>query len=57
MDLPSDEEKHLFFLLIFLAMMLGFFFGGAAMEKYKPKIGHQTGLTIVIGVAVSFLLW
>ena len=27
------------------------------MEKYKPRIGHQTGLTIVIGIAVSFLLW
>ena len=37
--------------------MLCFFFGGAAMEKYKPRIGHQTGLTIVIGIAVSFLLW
>jgi len=27
------------------------------MEKYKPPIGHETCLTILVGIAVSFLLW
>jgi hypothetical protein len=38
-------------------MMLCFFFGGAFMEKYKPPIGHETCLTILVGIVVSFLLW
>lgn len=37
--------------------MLCFFFGGAFMERYKPFIGHETCLTIGVGIGVSFLLW
>ena len=38
-------------------MMLLFFFFEAFFEKYKPPFGHQTSATIVVGVAVSMLLW
>jgi NhaP-type Na+/H+ or K+/H+ antiporter len=38
-------------------MMLIFFFFEAFFEKYNPPIGHQTSLTILVGIGVSFILW
>ena len=37
--------------------MFVFFIGAAAIEKYKPKIGHETGLTIAIGLVISYIFW
>lgn len=38
-------------------MMIFFFLGEAVIEKYKPSIGHETGATIIAGIAISILFW
>ena len=57
--LPEDElevDKMEFYLMWFL-LMLFFFVMAAANEKFKPKCGHQTSFTIILGVIVSVCLW
>jgi predicted permease len=53
----SDEEKHVIFLASFLGIMVFFFLGAAFIEKYKPKVGHETGATILVGMFISYLFW
>lgn len=53
----NHEETSLVFYLSFMTLMLVFFFGTAFIEKVKPPIGHETGLTVITGVAISFLFW
>ena len=38
-------------------MMLFFFITGALIEKYKPRFGHETCLTIILGVTISVIMW
>lgn len=37
--------------------MLFFFVCSAIIEKYKPKIGHETGLTIILGIVISLIIF
>lgn len=37
--------------------MMFFFFGAAFIEKYKPAVGHETGMTILLGMALSYAFW
>ncbi len=53
----SDEEKHVIFLACFLAIMVIFFLWATFFEKYKPKVGHETGTTILLGMFISWLFW
>ncbi len=58
--IPEEEdeevEKMEFYTVLFLTML--FFFVMAAMnERYKPKCGHQTSFTIILGVCISLILW
>lgn len=46
------------FLIIFLLFLVSFFIIGAAFEKYKPRFGHETGVTIILGMIFSgFFYW
>ena len=45
-----------FYLMLFLIMVF-FFVMAACNETYKPKCGHQTSYTIILGVLVSICLW
>jgi len=38
-------------------MMLFFFITGAMIEKYKPPVGHETCLTLILGITISGILW
>ncbi len=53
----NHEETSLVFYLSFITLMLVFFFGTAFIEKVKPPIGHETGLTILVGIAISVFFW
>jgi len=53
----NEEETHLVFYLCFLALMFVFFFGAAAIEKFKPRIGDETGLTVLLGLMISYIFW
>jgi len=37
--------------------MILFFVGASLVERYKPIIGHETGITIAIGMIFSYLFW
>jgi len=50
------ETAYSFYLTFFL-MMIFFFFIGAMIEKYKPAFGHETGLTLILGIIISLILW
>jgi len=43
--------------MLFSVLMMFFFFGCALIEKYKPKYGHETGYTIILGIIFSLILY
>ena len=56
-DHHGQHTDVLLFYLTFLGLMVIFFLGAAYVEKHKPAFGHETGLTILVGVIISFLMW
>jgi hypothetical protein len=58
---PDEEVKHqeyvYAFYLTFFFMMLFFFVTGAMIEKFKPRFGHETCLTLILGITISLILW
>lgn len=53
----AQHTDVLLFYLTFLGLMVVFFVGAAYVEKNKPAFGHETGLTILLGIVISFLMW
>ena len=57
----DEEEQHqeqvYGFYLTFFIMMLFFFITGAMIEKFKPRYGHETCLTLILGIIISLILW
>jgi sodium/hydrogen exchanger-like protein 6/7 len=43
--------------MTFLAFLLFFFIVGAAFEKFKPRFGHETGVTVVAGMIFSLIFY
>ncbi len=37
--------------------MIFFFVMAGLNERYKPRCGHQTSFTIILGVCISLILW
>jgi len=52
-----DHEASTVFLVVFLFLMFFFYVGAAIIEKYKPKVGHETGATIILGMLISYIFW
>ena len=42
---------------ILFVVMIAFFFMAGAFEKYKPKCGHQTSFTIILGIILSLIFF
>jgi hypothetical protein len=42
-------------LIALFGLMMIFFLSEAAFEKYKCRIGHQTGVTVIAGVILSVI--
>ena len=53
----NHQEKVYAFYLTFFFMMLFFFVTGAMIEKFKPRFGHETCLTLILGITISLILW
>ena len=51
------ETEQVEFYVILLCTMLFFFTSAALVEKYKPKFGHQTSFTIIVGIIISVILY
>lgn len=45
------------FYVTFILMLLFFFIAAAASEKYKPRIGHETSYSVIMGLLISVILW
>ena len=45
------------FYMYFLFFLLFFFFMGAIFEKYKPRLGHETGIAVMAGIIWSVLFF
>jgi len=50
---PEEHGKRIVFLAVILLLMLIFFWMENVMHKYKPKVGHETGITILLGICFS----
>ena len=57
LDDLNAEQTHLVFNMCFIGLMFVFFISTALMEFYKPKIGHTTGLTVLLGMFISLFFW
>jgi len=53
----ESETDKIIFLVTFTFMILFFFIVGAIGEKYKPKVGHETTYTVLLGLLISLILW
>jgi len=53
----AGGESVVYFYITFIVMMLFFFFGMALIEKYKPKYGHETCYTVILGMVISLLVY
>jgi sodium/hydrogen exchanger-like protein 6/7 len=58
-ELPraTESTETTSFVITFLVFLLLFFVIGAAFEKYKPKYGHETGVTVVLGMLFSLIFY
>ena len=45
------------FFLIMFGFLTFFFVVSALIEKYKPKLGHETAATVVLGVLFSVIYY
>ena len=56
----ADKEKSDTFKGIFYMILMGFlslyFFIEAYFEKRKPKIGHTTGVIVILGILTSLIM-
>ena len=53
----ENEETKMYFLTTFIFLCFFFFFMMGVIEKYHPKYGHETGMTVVLGVVISLLIY
>jgi hypothetical protein len=58
LDEEAKHQEYVYaFYLTFFFMMLFFFVTGAMIEKFKPRFGHETCLTLILGIIISIILW
>jgi hypothetical protein len=52
----TENIQLIFFaaLLLFLAL---FFVIESVIEHYKPRVGHTTGIVVLLGILVSYMLY
>ena len=55
MALNEEQVTDLFFILLLIFLGL-FFVIEALMASYNAKFGHTTGIIVVLGIAISFLV-
>ena len=53
MSESSESDLEIFFML-FLAMLIFYTVIGLYMEHHKPPVGHETGVIVLVGMAISF---
>lgn len=56
-DPETEETYSMEFYAILFGTMLFFFVTAAANEKFKPRVGHQTSYTIILGVIIALILY
>lgn len=60
-DDSTDEDHYEYYKTLFFLVLLGLLFikflAEAYFEKKKPKFGHNTGIVIFLGMAVSFCMF
>ena len=53
--MTPDQLQQIFFMMLLL--FLGFFFIiEAYMEKLSPCVGHTTGIVVMLGILISYVL-
>ena len=53
----KEEEQGLqIIFMVFLAMLIFYTVVGLYMEKVKPPIGHETGVIVLLGMSISFVI-
>jgi len=57
LNIIEEKTMKMEFYTLMFAMMFFFFVIAACNSKFKPKYGHQTSFTLIIGVVVAIFLW
>ena len=53
----GEVQTAIYFFMCFGLLMMLFFVFCGIIEHYKPKYGHETGATIVLGIFMSLLIY
>jgi sodium/hydrogen exchanger 8 len=53
----GEVKTEIYFFMCFGALMMLFFVMCGVIEHYKPRFGHETGSTIVLGIFMSLLIY
>ena len=53
----NEESVKKYFLIIFIFLCFFFFFMAGVVEKYHPKYGHETGMTVLLGIVFSLIIY
>ena len=53
----ESEAIQIAFYITFIGTMIFFFFCAALMEKYHPRIGHETTATLIFGIVFSIIFY
>lgn len=57
MSEDHDEAfKHLFYTMLLFILFVKFL-TEAYFEKVEPRIGHNTGITVILGMICSFIIY
>lgn len=53
----AEVPTEIYFFMCFGLLMMLFFVFCGIIEHYKPKFGHETGATIILGIFMSLLIY
>lgn len=53
----GEVQTEIYFFMCFGLLTMLFFVFCGIIEHYKPKFGHETGATIVLGIFMSLLIY
>ena len=56
-DDDLNEKINGYFMMTILGCLGVYFIIESGFMKYRPLIGHASGITVIIGIIASFLAW
>ena len=55
-DNMNELVSNLFYIFIFLFLGI-YFIVESGFKKYRPRLGHTSGVIVLLGIAASYIIW